>query len=205
MYGLTQFQRFLPHNPQETTLPVFNPFKIFSQDDDDFKVSLFHTPYKTPSATDMLVIVPFFNPCNSVRMLQNMLLIKNKLEQSKIPFVVIHCLFPNSMPLGNESDSYTMVHSNSYAFLKENLANIVIKKYIKNYKKFLIHDSDIIFDNKSWYDDVALRLNTVDIVQPFHTYKNLDNNFVNVIREGISLFAAYQNLPRKIDVTLGHP
>lgn len=207
MYGLGQFQRFLPQNPQEVVkvLPKFNPFKTFSQDDDNFKISLFHTPYERPSITDMLVIVPFFNPCNSVRMLQNMLLVKNKLEQSKIPFVVIHCLFPNSIPLGDESDNYIIVRSNSYAFLKENLANIVIKKRIDSFDKFLIHDSDILFDNKNWYEKVSLSLNDADIVQPFQTFKNLDKNFLNISREGSSLFAVYQRRPNKIDVLLGHP
>ena len=207
MYGLSQFQRFLPQNSQEAikTLPKFNPFKTFSKDDDNFKISLFHKPYETPSITDMLVIVPFFNPCNSVRMLQNMLLVKNKLEQSKIPFVVIHCLFPNSMPICDESDNYIIVRSNSYAFLKENLANIVIRKYIDYFKKFLIHDSDILFENKYWYEKVSLRLNTADIVQPFENFKNLDNNFLNVSREGTSLFAVYQRQPHNVDVMLGHP
>ena len=207
MYGLSQFQRFLPQNSHDIikTLPKFNPFKTFNQDDDNFKVSLFHTPYETPTITDMLVIVPFFNPCNSVRMLQNMLLVKNRLEQSKIPYVVIHCLFPNSMPLGDESDNYMIVHSNSYAFLKENLANIVIRKYIDYFDKFLIHDSDILFENKHWYDSVSLSLKNADIVQPFETFRNLDKNFSNITKEGISLFKVFQQQPDNVDVLLGHP
>jgi hypothetical protein len=207
MYGLSQFQRFLPQNPEEVMkrLQKFNPCKTFSQDDDKFKISLFYTPYETPSITDMLVIVPFFNPCNSVRMLQNMLLVKNKLEQSKIPFVVIHCLFPNSMPLADENDNYMIVRSNSYAFLKENLGNIVIRKYIDYFEKFLIHDSDILFENKDWYERVSNSLNDADIVQPFQTFKNLDKNFFNVTREGTSLFTVYQKQPDNVDVLLGHP
>jgi hypothetical protein len=207
MYGLSQFQRFLPQNPQEVikVLPKFNPFKSFSQDDDNFKVSLFHTPYESPSITDMLVIIPLFNPCNSVRILQNMLLVRNKLEQSKIPFVVIHCLFPNSMPLGDENDNYIIVRSNSYAFLKENLANIVINKHIHYFDKFVIHDSDILFENKDWYEKVSLSLNDADIVQPFQTFKNLDKNFLNITKEGISLFQVYQQQPDNVDVLMGHP
>lgn len=132
MYGLSQFQRFFPqYSPQ--VQPKFTPSRCFSDDDDTFKISLFCTPYETPTVTDMLVIVPFFNPCNSVRILQNMLLVKSKLEQSNIPFIIIHCLFPNSLPLGTENDHYMIVRSNSYAFIKENLANIVIRKHYNDF------------------------------------------------------------------------
>ena len=203
MYGLSQFQRFFPqYSPQ--VQPKFTPSRCFSDDDDTFKISLFCTPYETPTVTDMLVIVPFFNPCNSVRILQNMLLVKNKLEQSKIPFIIIHCLFPNSLPLGTENDHYMIVRSNSYAFLKENLANIVIRKHCNDFDKFLIHDSDILYEKKDWYDKVSSALNNADIVQPFETFKNLDKNFLNVVNEGTSLFAVYQRHPES-DVLQGHP
>lgn len=207
MYGLNQFQRFFPQYLPSLvqTQPKFTPSQHFSNDDDNFKISLFHTSYETPTTTDMLVIVPFFNPCNSVRMLQNMLLVKNKLEQSKIPYVIIHCLFPNSMPLGTENDNYMIVRSNSYAFLKENLANIVIRKYVDYFDKFLIHDSDILYGNKDWYEKVSSSLNNADIVQPFETFKNLDKNFLHITKEGTSLFAVYQRQPENIDVMLGHP
>lgn len=208
MYGLNQFQRFLPqYTPKDTSklLLNYNPPVMFSEEEDFFKMSIFHTPYTTPSSTDMLVVVPFFNPCNSVRMLQNMLLIKNKLELSKIPFTIIHCLFPNSNALCDENDNYMVVHSNSYAFLKENLANIVIKKYIDYFDKFLICDADILFENKVWYDDVSRSLDDVDIVQPYQKYKNLDKNFMNILKEGVSLFAVSKLRLGEVDVLQGHP
>ncbi len=207
MYGFNQFHRFLPQHTQETIKIIkdFKPGKSFSTKDDNFKTYVFHQPYETPSSTDMLIILPFFNPCNSVRILQNLLLVKNKLEQSKIPFIIIHCLFPNSNALCDENNNYMVVHSNSYAFLKENLANIVIKKYIDYFDKFLICDADVLFENKDWYTKVSSSLNDVDIVQPYEHYKNLDKNFLNVLKEGVSLFTVSKLQLGEVDVIQGHP
>jgi hypothetical protein len=203
MNRFSQFQRFFP---QFTEIqPSFTPSKTFDSIDDNFKLSVFHKAYDKPTRNDMLVIIPFFNPCNSVRMLQNMLLVKHKLEKSKITFIVIHCLFPNSVSLGEEDDNYMIVHSNSYAFLKENLANIAIKKSQSVYTKFLIHDCDIVFEDKDWYDKVSVSLDDADIVQPFKTFKNLDKNFKDITREGSSLFYVYQQHKDNIDVMQGHP
>jgi hypothetical protein len=203
MNRFSQFQRFFPQYTE--VQPSFTPTRNFDSISDNFKLSIFHNAYDAPTRNDMLIIIPFFNPCNSVRMLQNMLLVKHKLEKSKIPFIVIHCIFPNSVSIADESRTYMTVHSNSYAFLKENLANIAIKRFQSFYSKFLINDCDIIFEEKDWYDRVSESLDDADIVQPFNTFKNLDKNFNDIAREGVSLFAAYQQQRENIDVMQGHP
>jgi hypothetical protein len=137
-------------------------------------------------------------------MLQNLLLVKSKLEESKTPFIVIHGLFPDSFEISEQSDTYITVNTSSYAFLKENLANIVIKKVKAKYSKFVILDADIIFENKSWYDNLSVLLNTHDVVQPYKTFKCLDSNFVNVLSSGTSAFANASNLSGN-DYYNGHP
>jgi hypothetical protein len=203
MSRFSQFQRFFP----QYTEKKYTAIRMFNESDDKFKLSVFHSAYNIPTKRDMLVIIPFFNPCNSVRMLQNLLLVRSKFEQSNIPFVIIHCLFPNSASLGNETNNYMTVRSNSYSFLKENLANIAINKYQEVYSKFLIHDSDIIYEDKDWYDKVSESLDDADIVQPYEVYKNLDKNFLDVTKEGLSIFSVHQKQINNIyvDATLGHP
>lgn len=205
MHSLGQFQRFFPRYGQEQskTYSQYIPFKNFVKDEDDFKLSSFHNHYTTPTSKDMLVILPFFNPCNSIRILQNMLFVKHKLEQANIPFVVIHCIFPNNHSLGNETDKYMIVRTNSYAFLKENLANIVIQKHVDDYDKFIIHDCDILFGEHDWYDNVSNELDNVDIVQPYETFKNMDSNFLDVTGKGSSLFKVHHHGSQ--DGKQGHP
>ena len=138
--------------------------KHYTQEECDFKGMLLQE-YNIPYNNDMLVVLPFFNPCNSIRMVQNLLLIKAKFEVSKTPYIIIHCLFPNSKKLMHESTTYVTVRSDSYAFLKENLANIAISTYGKNYSKFMILDADVRFESKNWYDVVS-NLSLIHISEP---------------------------------------
>jgi hypothetical protein len=174
MYQISNFGKYLPqHYKNVVSKPSqFQASKEFKEDEDTFKMNVFFEPYNTPKERKMLVILPFFSPCNSVRMLQNMLVVKNKLVQADIPFVVIHCLFPNNSAISKESSQYMTVKSNSYAFVKENLVNIAIKKHINEYDNFLVHDGDIIFEDKDWYDNVCNTLRKADIIHPYESFVN---------------------------------
>lgn len=203
MNRFSEFQRFFPQYAEKK----YTARRIFNSTDDNFKLSVFHSAYNKPTKRDVLIIIPFFNPCNSVRMLQNLLLVRSKLEQSNIPFVIIHCLFPNSAPLGEETTKYMIVRSSSYAFIKENLGNIAINKYKEAYSKFLIHDCDIIYEDKDWYDKVSESLDEADIVQPYEVFKNLDKNFLDFTKEGLSTFSVHHKQKDNVyvDSTKGHP
>jgi hypothetical protein len=188
MTSFQNIQRILRAHVPYVNEPYSPPDK-YDKDICKMKISTLLTPFNPPSKNDMLVILPYFSPCNSVRMLQNLLLVKSKLEESKTPFLIIHGLFPDSVEISQPSDTYMTVRTSSYAFLKENLANIVIKKVGSTYCKFVILDTDIIFEKKSWYDDLSVLLDTYDIVQPYNAFKCLDSNFLNVISSGTSAFA----------------
>jgi hypothetical protein len=197
MYRLNTFNKYLPQNFGNKRNNMFIDI------DKDYMVTFLHTPYNIPEINDMLIVLPFFNPCNSVRILQNLLLIKSKLDHAKIPYVIIHCLFPDSNSIAHESDNYMIVKSNSYAFVKENISNIVIKKYIDKYEKFVIHDCDIIFKESDWYTQVSQKLNSCDIIQPYSYYNSLDYNFVDSLSKGRSAFEFYhENDENKY---IGHP
>lgn len=196
------FNKYSTKNIQQES---FSPNVKYTQTIDDFKKNLFMNTYSEPHHKDMLIILPFFNPCNSIRILQNLLLVKSKLEVANIPYIIIHCLFPNSIPISNETSTYLTVKSNSYAFVKENLANIVINKCNDKYKKFLIHDCDIIFENTTWYENISNELNTYDIIQPYKTYKNLNYNFIDITDNGLSLlYSKSHNGKECYDGRMGH-
>lgn len=133
--------------------------------------------YKESFKNDILIIIPFFNPVNSVRITNNLLFVKNKLDYAKLPYIIYHCLFPNSHKILPESDTYQIIESNSYAFYKENLAGIIIKKNIEKYKKFIILDCDIIFDHVNWYDIISDKLESYEFVHPFEKMYYINYNF----------------------------
>jgi hypothetical protein len=179
--------RWLKHITEHTAPNEFTATKAFNQEEDTFKRLLLQ-PYKKPIYSDLLIIIPFFNPCNSIRITQNLLFVKTKLENAKINHIIVHCIFPNNDTILNESDSYFVLRSTSYAFVKENIANIVIKKHSSTFTKFMILDGDILFENESWYDDTTLLLNTYDIIQPYTTYVTLNSNF-STVQIGQSAFS----------------
>lgn len=190
----------------DVELKVFEPAKTFDHTEFNFKNTLL-VNYTIPARTDMLVIIPFFNPCNSMRMLQNLLLVKQKLANANIPHCVIHCLFPNSHKIMQPSTSYITVTSNSYGFFKENLANVIISKQIETYNKFLILDGDIIFQRPQWYDEASEYLDTYDIIQPYTTYSMLTPNFItsSTSPHGQSCFSLRQSHSQSDGAICGHP
>lgn len=199
MHGTTHLQRFLPTRlrTSQQRVEAFVPSKTYKYNECVFKRDTLLVQYARPTKSDMLVIIPFFNPCNSVRIVQNLLLVVNKLTVSGIPFVIVHCLFPDSTPLMSESSSYITVKSSSYAFVKENLANIAISRNRATYFKFAVVDGDIIFENKRWYDELSRELDTSDIVQPFTTYHHVDYNFAGVRASGIGIFSIFDEVRLK--------
>lgn len=181
-----QLKRFLSHQPLTVAEMHFMPLKVYNETDNKIRIDILKA-YDTPQGNgDMLVIIPFFNPCNSVRMTQNALLVKSKLEQACIPFVIVHCLFPQSTPIATTSENYMIVQSTSYAFVKENLANIAFDRYNSKYAKYLVIDSDIVFKESDWYTNISQLLDKYDVVQPYSTYSNLGEDFKTENKTGFS-------------------
>ena len=159
-------------------------------------------PYIAPTKNDILVVVSFFSPCNSIRMVQNLLLVKNKFDQANIPYVIIHGLSSdNDSPLFAENSHYITVRYNSVFFMKENLANIAIRQFSatnKEYTKFLVLDSDIVFVDADWYDKVSICLDEYDVIQPFRTAYLLGPDFRRITS---TCHSSLSNIPNQI----GHP
>lgn len=189
-----------PQGKHEETFTASTPYNPHHT---GFKATLLR-PYQAPTNKDMLVVLPLFNPCNSLRIVQNLLFVASKLDLAGIPYVIAHCLFPDSMPIMPVSDKYRTYTSSSYAFMKESLANVVIKHSVERYAKFLVLDGDVVFESRTWYDAVSTSLDAHDVVQPYTDYCTLDSNFVTPLSSGQGIVSVVQKDP-KLRRTRGHP
>ena len=134
-------------------------------------------PYDIPSNSDLAIIIPFFNPTNSIRIVQNLLLVKHYLELSNIPFYICELAFldyPHVLPT---SSNILQLRSNSYMFYKENLISTIEKIIPSNFTKLCIMDADIIFETKNWYSIISSTLDNYDICHPFSQAHNLKFDF----------------------------
>jgi hypothetical protein len=127
------------------------------------------TEYYEPTIKDMIILIPYFNPCNSINILKNLKTVKKSLDDAKIPYYIGEILFENQLSLNvNEDDNIFTYKSDSYMFYKENIINILLDKISSQYTKICVMDADIMFQNKVWYDIISLSLNKFTICQPFN-------------------------------------
>jgi hypothetical protein len=127
--------------------------------------------YKEPVQKDMVVLLPFFNPTQSTRLLQNLLTVRNTLERANIPFYIGELAFGNE-PFSLPTDTHVLqFRSNTLGFYKEWIANRLIEK-VKEHKVVLM-DSDILFEQMDWYTTLSNLLESHEVIQPFDTVKYL--------------------------------
>lgn len=134
--------------------------------------------YLEPTNKDMLVVIPFFNPANSIRMTQNTLFVYSKMIAAKIPVVIVHCIFPNDSVLLQESETYLPLRSDSFAFVHCNITSIAIRKNLDKYNKFLMLDGDVLFSSPDWYTKLSNKLNEFEFVHPYQEMCYLNASFM---------------------------
>jgi hypothetical protein len=128
---------------------------------------------------DMAVMLTFFNPCNSKRILMNFLYIFSKLKSEGVPIYAIELTFDGQTP-SIHFENVIHVHSNSIFFHKERLYRILEKSVPSKYTKLLFMDSDIYYDQPDWYSIVSKALDVDECIQPFRTIKYLDLSYTQV-------------------------
>ena len=133
--------------------------------------------YDAPVIPDMAIVMAFFNPGKSFRIIQNLYTIKQMLELSDIPFYVGEIAY-NDVPfvLKNGPNIY-QYRTSSLMFYKENLMTQVIKKLPESFTKVLILDADIVFLDADWYNKVSQALNTHNVIQPFYNALQLNMTY----------------------------
>lgn len=156
--------------------------------------------YAIPEIRDLVIIITFFNPSKSVRIMQNLLLVKHSLEVADIPFYICELAFEDNPFILKENHNILQVRSNSYMFYKENLISTIEKTIPHCYSKMCIMDADILFDDKDWYSIISNNLNFNDICQPFNKVHNLKIDYTIDITKKNCIDAIHNvNLQQKIN------
>ncbi len=136
--------------------------------------------YNEPVTKDMAIIMVLFNPCRSVRIAQNILLVKQYLDNANIPYYIGELSIDNSPFLFKECSHIFHYTTNDYMFYKENLINLVEARIPDTYTKICTMDGDIFYDNPNWYSLLTNALDEADICQPFRlaNWLNIENNTI---------------------------
>uniref|UniRef100_A0A6C0JP78 Glycosyltransferase n=1 Tax=viral metagenome TaxID=1070528 RepID=A0A6C0JP78_9ZZZZ len=123
------------------------------------------------SKHDMAICFVIFNPMQTKRIIMNYLYVVNRLRCQGLPVFTIELVFEGREP---EIPDAFHVKGNSHMFHKERLCRLLEKKVPSRYTKLAFLDSDILFDDASWYYSTSRLLDTHDVVQPFETAHWLD-------------------------------
>ena len=147
--------------------------------------------YETPTSKsffyrlDLAICFVFFNPANSTRLLMNYLYTIEKLRSARIPYYTLELCYGDKSPEIKKA-FHIKTRKENVMFHKEQLCFLLEKQVPSQFTKLLFLDSDIIFENPSFYDEISLLLNSHDIVQPFRTAKWVDSEFRGIIQERLS-------------------
>lgn len=158
------------------------------------------TAYKEPKTKDMAVCIIHFNATESVRLVQNFLLVWNSLKRSHIPCFVLELCFGNQVPI--ISGSTVVVRADTVTFQKENLCRILERHVPDTYTKLLFMDADIFFQDPGWYSTTSTMLDVHDVVQPFKRARWLDLTYTRVIKRSLSVV---MNSSKSYDARKYHP
>jgi hypothetical protein len=121
--------------------------------------------YIAPEVEDTAVLLAFYNPVPFKRILKNIRYIMKCLREVGIPYFVAECVFEGRRPQLPDADLH--VRSKSFMFYKEQLLNLLEKKVPAKYTKLVFLDADILFDAPDWLNQISVKLDVVDVLQPF--------------------------------------
>lgn len=170
MSSWSRTTNIVPHNAIQREKPDITIIKPPS--DMHAKRDLVNMVYVRPKCTDTAVLMVFFNPAGSFRILQNILYVKQQLAAASIPFFIGELAY-NTAP--HVIPGAFQFRSSSYMFSKENVMNAMLAKdEVKAFSKYVIMDCDVVFDTPDWIDGISTALDTYDIIQPYK-YANLLN------------------------------
>jgi hypothetical protein len=127
-------------------------------------------------ASDLCVIVPFFNPCHSAWRRDNFTTLAQTLNSSGVEWRAIECVFGNRQPELPEDGHVRGIRSESVLWQKERLVNAALRDLPDQFTKIAWIDGDVVFSNSRWICDTSDALETLAVVQPFETAVRLPAN-----------------------------
>ena len=165
---------------QQHNVPVPN---VSTKKNAVLKEKLFSMRYNEPVEKKMAIILVYFNKQGSLRIIHNLLFIKQMLDLANIPYFIGEMSINGSPFLFAESSNIFHFQSPDNMFYKENIVNLMEPLLPPVYDKLCIMDADIIFDNSDWYNLISSKLNDVNICQPFSTAYWLNITYDDIIQE----------------------
>jgi len=169
---------------------IFRRYKFPDKQPDSMNIPLVQGPtkffpihYKTPTRLDMAVILVFFNPAQSMRMIQNLLTVKYYIEAANIPLYIGELAFDENPFLFKAAGNIFQFRSTSYMFYKENLIRTVEMKIPKIFKKMCVLDADILFDTPLWYSIVSTTLDRYPVCQAYNRVHSLGIDYCYIEEE----------------------
>ena len=142
------------------------------------KRDLPHVHYNVPVRADTAVLMVFFNPAQSFRIIQNLLYIKQKLEAAHIPYFIGELAYNDAVHMLTPADNVFQMRGTSYMFSKENIAQtMLLQTAVARYSKYVLLDCDVVFEDPTWIDSISTALDTHDVGQPFTYVNQLDIKF----------------------------
>jgi hypothetical protein len=143
--------------------------------------NIFDFKYRAPKKKDLAICYIYFNAAKSKRILMNYLYVSEKLKVADIPFFTIE--MHTGLP---EIKDAIHLKTDTILFQKERLANILVKQIPEKFTKLAFIDSDLVFENINWYNELSKKLNRFNAVQVFSKFVRLDMTFSKLIDECFS-------------------
>lgn len=144
----------------------------------DKSFDLANIKYVSPVKKDLAVGLVYFNAMKSKRLLMNYLYVAEKFKIAGIPFFTVE-MYEDSPEL---SDAIHL-KTDFILFQKERLCYLLEKKIPKSFSKLLFIDSDLIFEDTNWYNNLSMKLENHNVVQPFSKGIWLDITYKQVVKE----------------------
>lgn len=136
--------------------------------------------YNSPIKRDLAVGFVYFNAVKSKRILMNYLYCAEKMKTANIPFYTLEMY--ETTP---EIHDAIHLKTDFTLFQKERLCHILESCIPKQYTKLLFLDSDLLFENQDWYNELSAKLDSFEIVQPFSKGVWLDITYKHIVKERI--------------------
>jgi len=148
-------------------VPAPAPAPLSSENSRLLKNKVFSIQYNEPAEKKMAVILVYFNIQQSLRLIHNLLYVKNLLDLAKIPYFIGELSIQGAPFLFAESANIFHFQTDDIMFYKENIINLMEPLIPETYNKLCLMDADILFENPDWYTLISAKLNQVNICQPF--------------------------------------
>ena len=154
-------------------------------------------------AEDLCVAAAFFNPCLSPTRKRNFETFLRSLSESKVHWRCIECAFGDREFELPPDPRILQIRSQSIAWQKERLLNVLIQQLPDRFSKVAWIDADILFSNPKWLPETSDALQDYAVVQPFESAIRLPERGFDVQampqEVAISFAALFRKQPESVE------